>query len=154
MKYLLDTNTCIRHLNQRSPAIIRKLSSLSIEDVAICSIVKAEMFAGAAKSQTPQQSLAKQQAFLNRFVCLPFDDKAAEVYRPLRAKLEVRGKPIGALDMLIAATAIANNVILVTHNIAEFSRIDGLKLSESRICLHLTPRPPLHAMERGRKKHF
>lgn len=130
MKYLLDTNTCIRHLNQRSPAIIQKLSKLSPEDIAVCSIVKAELFAGAAKSNDPERTLIKQQKFLNRFVSLPFDDRAATVYGPMRARLERLGTPIGPLDMLIAAIAMANDLILVTHNIAEFSRIDGLKIED------------------------
>ncbi len=130
MKYLLDTNTCIRHLNQRSPAIIRKLSSLPPEDIAVCSIVKAEWFAGAAKSNNPATTFAKQQTFLNRFVSLSFDDRAAAVYGPMRARLEELGTPIGPLDMLIAAIAAANGLILVTHNTGEFSRIGGLKIED------------------------
>jgi tRNA(fMet)-specific endonuclease VapC len=130
MKYLLDTNTCIRHLNQRSPSITRRLAELSVEDIAVCSVVKAELFAGAAKSQTPAKTLIKQQIFLDRFVSLPFDDKAASVYGTKRAYLEQRGTPIGPVDMFIAAIALANNLILVTHNTAEFSRVPDLKLED------------------------
>jgi tRNA(fMet)-specific endonuclease VapC len=130
MKYLLDTNTCIRYLNQRSASIVNKLKSLSVDDVAVCSLVKAEMFAGAGKSSSPEKTLSKQKEFLNQFVSLPFDDAVAAVYGPVRANLEMAGTPIGALDMLIAAIAIANDLILVTHNDAEFSRIKGLKLED------------------------
>jgi len=130
MKYSLDTNTCIRYLNQRSTSIIRKLNNVSPDDIVVCSIVRAELFAGAGKSQTPAMSLAKQQEFLNRFASLPFDDVTATVYGPMRAKLEKAGTPIGALDLLIAAITLAKDLVLVTHNIAEFSRIDGLKIED------------------------
>ena len=133
MKYLLDTNTCVRHLNQRSPAIIQRLNSLPPYEIAVCSIVKAELFAGAAKSNTPVQTSAKQQEFLNRFESLPFDDIAAAIYGPLRARLEKLGTPIGPLDMLIASIAIANNLILVTHNTSEFSRVANLKIEDWEI---------------------
>jgi tRNA(fMet)-specific endonuclease VapC len=133
MKYLLDTNTCIRYLNRRSTFIIRKLGSLSPDDIAVCSIVKAEMFAGAGKSNTPQQTRAKQEFFLNRFVSLTFDDKAADVYGTIRAQLEKAGTPIGPLDTLIAAIALTNSLILVTHNTGEFGRVAGLKFEDWEI---------------------
>lgn len=133
MKYLLDTNTCVRHLNQRSPAIIQRLNSIPPYDIAVCSIVKAELFAGAAKSHTPDRTLAKQVEFLNSFESLPFDDKTAAVYGPLRARLEKLGTPIGPLDMLIAAIAITHDLTLVTHNTAEFSRVDNLKIEDWEI---------------------
>lgn len=130
MKYLLDTNTCIRYLNQRSEPIIQKLTSLASQDIAVCSIVKAELFAGAGKSNTQTITLAKQQKFLNQFVSLPFDDDGAAVYGLVRATLEKAGTPIGALDMLIAAVALVNSLILVTHNTGEFSRIVDLQIED------------------------
>lgn len=133
MKYLLDTNTCIRHLNQRSLPIIQRLSTISPVDIAVCAIVKAELFYGSAKSQSPQQSLAKQHTFLNRFVSLPFDDNAAATYGEIRAALEKLGRPIGPLDTMIAAIAVTHNLILVTHNTAEFNRITNLKIEDWEI---------------------
>jgi tRNA(fMet)-specific endonuclease VapC len=133
MRYLLETNTCIRYLNQRSESIIRRLDNLSPEDVAVCSLVKAELFAGAGKSNVPEKTLAIQMAFLNRFTSLPFDDAGAVIYGPIRAKLEKAGTPIGSLDMLIAAIAIANNLILDTHNTAEFGHISDLKIEDWEI---------------------
>lgn len=130
MKYLLDTNTCIRYINGRSPQLRSKFLVTSGDDIAVCTIVKAEMFYGAAKSQMPDVSLAKQRAFLDQFACLHFDDDAAAAYGPMRAKLERRGTPIGSHDMLIAATALANNLILVTHNTSEFSRVEGLQFED------------------------
>ncbi len=130
MIYLLDTNTIIRHLNQRSQKITSRLAAVDPDDIAVCSIVKAELFYGAARSDYPEKTLAKQQRFLDRFVSLPFDDKAAVIYGPMRARLQSLGTPIGPLDMLIAAIALANNLTLVTHNTAEFGRVDGLKLED------------------------
>src|SRR5690606_12838996 len=130
MKYLLDTNTCIRHLNRRSESIIRKLASLVPEDIAVCSVVKAELFYGARKSNQPERTLARQQLFLNRFTPQPFDDRAADIYGSVRAQLEARGTPIGPNDLMIAAIAVANGLILVTNNVREFSRVDGLQLDD------------------------
>jgi tRNA(fMet)-specific endonuclease VapC len=105
MKYLLDTNTCIRHLNRRSPAIIDKLATLPPDEIAVCSVVKAELFAGAQKSQQPTRTLQRQRAFLDQFVSLPFDDAAADQFGRIRAVLEAAGTPIGPYDLQIAAIA-------------------------------------------------
>jgi tRNA(fMet)-specific endonuclease VapC len=133
MTYLLDTNTCIRYLNGRSPNVVAKVRATAPSDIVVCSVVKAELFAGAAKSQHPTQNLAIQQAFLNQFVSLPFDDAAAAIYGTTRAALEKAGTPIGPNDMLIAAIALANHVILVTHTTREFGRVAGLVLEDWEI---------------------
>ena len=130
MIYLLDTNTCIRHLNQRATSVSRKLRTIPPTDIAVCSIVKAELFHGAMKSNNPSQTLAKQQLFLQPFLSLPFDDQAAVVYGKIKADLERAGMPIGSNDVLIASIALANNLILVTHNTREFSRIANLSLED------------------------
>jgi tRNA(fMet)-specific endonuclease VapC len=130
MKYLLDTNTCIRIINGRSQAVRARLLTVPPSDVAICSIVRAELFYGSAKSQTPAASRKKQDVFLAPFATLPFDDAAANAYGQLRADLEKAGTPIGPLDMQIAAIALAQQLILVTHNSREFSRIQGLQLED------------------------
>jgi tRNA(fMet)-specific endonuclease VapC len=82
------------------------------------------------KSTTPAQTLAKLNLFLNRFISLPFDDRAAEVYGRIRARLSAIGTPNGPNDLFIASIAIANNLTLITHNTREFSRIDGLQLED------------------------
>ena len=76
---------------------------------------------------------ARQQAFLVPFVSLPFDDSAAEVYGRVRAQLEAAGTPIGPYDLQIAAIALANDLVLVTHNTQEFSRISGLRIVDWEI---------------------
>ncbi len=130
MTHLLDSNACIGYLNGRSPNIRTHLAAMTVGGVGVCSIVKAELYAGAMRSNNPAQSRAKQQAFLNQFVSLPFDDDAAQVYAIVRAHLESQGTPIGPYDLQIAAIALANHLTLVTHNTREFSRVPGLLLED------------------------
>jgi tRNA(fMet)-specific endonuclease VapC len=99
-------------------------------EVGVCSVVKAEMFAGAMRSNDPSRTRSQQQAFLGQFLSLPFDDAAAEVYAVIRAQLEAVGTPIGPYDLQIAAIALANGLTLVTHNTREFSRVTGLLLED------------------------
>lgn len=130
MIYLLDTNTCIRYLNGRAPAIRTRMATVRLTDIVVCSIVKAELCAGALRSQTPGSSLAKQQQFLAPFRSLPFDDGAAQVYGRIRAFLTTHGQLIGPNDLCIAAIALQHNLILVTHNTHEFQRVPGLLLDD------------------------
>lgn len=95
MKYLLDTNTCIRYINGRSPQIREHLRSVADIDIAISTITKGEMYAGSAKSHNPQQSRATQDAFFIRFASLAFDEAAASEFGRIRADLEKAGTPIG-----------------------------------------------------------
>ncbi|MBL8132924.1 MAG: type II toxin-antitoxin system VapC family toxin [Anaerolineae bacterium] len=130
MKYLLDTNPFIRYLNGRAPLLTRKLVTVPRHDIAISIITKAELYYGAAKSQTPERSRVRQDSFLRPFLVLPFDDAAVEHYAVLHVALERQGAPISHPDMQIAAIALANDLILVTHNTNEFSRIAGLTLED------------------------
>ena len=128
MRYLLDTNACIGFLAGRAPGVVERLGSLPPTDVAVCSVVKTELFYGAARSAAPERTLAAQREFLAQFVSLDFDDRAAEVAGRVRAELTSRGEPIGPYDLLIAATALANDLALVTRNVGEFGRVNGLRI--------------------------
>ena len=130
MKYLLDTNVCARYLNGKSPAVRERIRATNRDDIAVCSVIKAELFYGAMRSNNPQKTLANQQQFLNLFISLPFDDNVAVVYGEIRAQLTALGTPIGPNDFQIAAIALANNLILVTHNTREFSRVNGLQIED------------------------
>jgi tRNA(fMet)-specific endonuclease VapC len=130
MTYLLDTNVCIRYLNGDSESIKHHMESTHPQNIAVCSVVKAELFYGVAKSKYPTRNLARLQRFLNPFASLPFDDSAAEVYGRIRAKLEGSGTLIGPNDLLIAAIAVANEMTLVTHNTREFGRVEDLSLED------------------------
>jgi tRNA(fMet)-specific endonuclease VapC len=130
MRYLLDTNVCVMYLNGRSASVRDRLHSISLEEMAVCSIVKAELFYGAMRSNNPTRTLERQQDFLASFASLPFDDEAAIVCGQIRARLASAGTPIGVCDLLIAAIALANNLTLVTHNTREFGRVDGLQVED------------------------
>jgi tRNA(fMet)-specific endonuclease VapC len=130
MIYLLDTNTCIIYLKGKNIHLKEKLDSISISEIAVCSIVKSELFYGAMRSAKPESNLKLQQAFLDEFVSLPFNDEAAIIFGNIRAELTSKGTPIGGYDLQIAAIALANNLILVTHNTREFSRISQLQLQD------------------------
>lgn len=130
MIYLLDTNVCIQYLNGRSIKVREYFNKTQPQKIAVCSIVKAELFYGARRSNNPQRTLERQQKFLNQFVSLPFNDQAVIVYSQIRARLAELGTPIGSNDLQIAAIALANNLILVTHNTKEFNRVEGLQLED------------------------
>ena len=133
MKYSLDTNTCIRYINGRSSAIRQKLPTVPAWDIVVCSVVRGELAYGAAKSQTPDESAAKQARFLKPYATLSFDDVAAQEYGRIRAYLEKAGTPIGPYDMQIAAIALVHDLIVVTHNVREFGRISELKIEDWEI---------------------
>ncbi len=130
MNYLLDTNVCIVYLKSKNLNLKQKLEAIPIQEIAVCSIVKAELCFGAMKSADPERNFALQQSFLAQFVSLPFDDLAATTFGVIRSQLETNGTPIGAYDLQIAAIALANNLTLVTHNTREFGRVDGLQVED------------------------
>ena len=130
MKYLLDTNTCIRYINGRNPQIREHMRSIQDSDIAISTVTKSEMYAGSAKSQYPLRSRAMQDAFFIRFESLPFDEPSADAFGRIRAALEIAGTPIGPYDMQIAAIAQVHGLIVVTHNLREFSRVKGLLVED------------------------
>ena len=127
MRYLLDTNVCIRYLNGQSQAIKTRLERSDPLSVSLCSVVKAELLFGAAKSRASQQTRSRLDRFLQPFESLPFDDRAANQYARIRAQLERHGTPIGPNDLMIAAIALAHDAIFVTANSREFARVEGLQ---------------------------
>src|SRR5215207_10365609 len=98
MKYLLDTNTCVRYLNGRSPSVFQQLDEIPETDICVSSIVRFELRYGALRSSNPEKTLAEQEEFLSRFVSLPFDDEAQIYAAQIRANLAVAGTPIGPYD--------------------------------------------------------
>ena len=128
--YIVDSNTCIYFMNGKYPSVRDKFLSISPKDIKFSSVVKAELLLGAFKSQTRDQTTKKVEKFLKPFDIVDFSDKMAYDYAEIRAALEKSGNPIGANDLLIAATALHKNAILVTHNLDEFSRVQGLKIED------------------------
>ena len=122
---LLDTNICIYIINTRPPQVAAHFEGLVYGDVAVSSITGAELAFGVAKSGSARNQDALEK-FLAPLDVLPFDAAAMYAYGTLRAQLQARGQPIGALDTLIAAHALALGATLVTNNLAEFARVPGL----------------------------
>jgi tRNA(fMet)-specific endonuclease VapC len=130
LRYLLDTNACIVYIKFPNSNIRSRLAATPVTEIAVCSVVKYEMYYGSLRSSDPVRSLRIQQAFLGQFVSLPFDDAVCEQASRIRADLSRSGKLIGAYVILIAATALAHDLVLVTHNVGEFSRVQGLKIED------------------------
>ncbi|MEE4272126.1 MAG: type II toxin-antitoxin system VapC family toxin [Thermoanaerobaculales bacterium] len=130
MRYLLDTNACIRLLNGSSAGVVERLEGCDPSEVAMSAVVRAELVFGARKSTHVAENLRLVDALFEPFVCLPFDDRAADAYGSVRADLERAGRPIGPNDLLIAATALAHDLTLVTHNMSEFGRVPGLRVDD------------------------
>jgi tRNA(fMet)-specific endonuclease VapC len=126
--FLLDTNTCIRLLNEAQGDVQRHFLAHGPAELRLCSIVKAELLYGARHSQRVEQNLELLKRFFAPLESFPFDDRSAEEYGRLRHVLASQGKPIGPNDLMIAAIALANDLILVTHNSDEFLRVPGLRM--------------------------
>lgn len=126
--YYLDTNTCIYFLNGKYESIRLKILSTSPNEIAIPSIVKAELLLGAYKSKNRKGNIEKVEKFLEPFEIVSFDDVMTYVYADIRHKTEKRGENVGPNDLFIAAIVKFNEGILVTNNDKEFSKIEGLKI--------------------------
>ena len=126
---LLDTNICIYIINARPPAVLARFHQYRLGDIGLCSVVAAELADGVAKSGSARNRQALEM-FLAPLAVLPFDDAAFWAYGSLRAELERRGTPIGALDTMIAAHALSQQAQLVTHNTREFAQVPGLQLAD------------------------
>ena len=130
MHYLLDTNVCIQLIRQRSPVLLARIRSFETGDLGLSTITVAELQYGVFKSRYAEQNAAALEAFLLPFDVWPFREDAAAAYGRIRTELEIRGEPIGSLDTLLAAHAVALGVPIVTHNTREFRRVPGLDVED------------------------
>ena len=129
MKYLLDTNILSYLLKGKGSNIVKKLSSIDRNDIFVPSIAYSELLFGAEKIGNPKLTEAIK-SLVSPFKIVPFTHKEASVYAKIRNDLERKGTPIGAMDLLIAAIAVAGNYTLVSHNCDEFKRVDSLILED------------------------
>lgn len=128
--FVLDANVFIHIANHASPEIAERFRKTPRREIALCSIVKAELFYGAFHSKRVDSNLKLLRGLFEPLISLPFDDQCAEVAGRIRADLRGKGTPIGANDLLIAATALVHDAVLVTHNTREFARVSGLRLED------------------------
>jgi len=122
----LDTNICIYFLRGTHPLVRTRLMEHGPEDIKIPAIVKAELLYGAAKSARREENEKHLTRFLEPFEIVPFDDNATARYADIRSQTEAKGAPVGPNDLIIAATVLSQNGVLVTNNIREFQRIQNL----------------------------
>lgn len=134
MKYLLDTNICIYIIKNKPTDVLTNFQSKSIVDMSVSSITAAELRYGAEKSSQPEKNHSALDGFFSPLTILPFDEACSNYYGNLRKSLESKGQIIGSMDLMIAACALKNNLILVTNNIKEFERIPELKFENWVSC--------------------
>ncbi len=127
---LLDTNACIQLWQRKNLTVRKHFAQFSPADIALCSVVKAELLFGALRSEQKENNLQLLQKLFAPLNSFEFDDNAAEHYAQIRAELTVQGNLIGANDLMIAAIARANKTTLITHNVAEFERVQGLLIED------------------------
>ncbi|MGD9187243.1 MAG: type II toxin-antitoxin system VapC family toxin [Desulfobacteraceae bacterium] len=128
MKYLIDTNICIYIMNNRPADVIQKFKKVNLGEIGVSTITISELQYGVAKSQRPKNNQIRLNEFIAPLEILPYDRAAAKTYGDIRYHLEKIGQPIGPLDLLIAAQAVSQNLIVVTNNDKEFVRIRKLKV--------------------------
>lgn len=128
MKYLLDTNICIAIIEDCPAEVRKRLTRMRVGDVAISSIVLAELWYGVELSQRQEENSKALDNFLQYVPVLDWPEYAGRHYGKIRAYLKKMGTPIGANDMLIASHALALDATLVSDNSREFLRVPGLKL--------------------------
>jgi len=126
--YLLDTNICIFLKNKKPEHVLARLRSAIDDGVYLSSVSVAELQFGVYSSRYIEKNRLSLTEFLAPFQILDFNDDDAEEFGKIRSDLKRRGKIIGPYDMLIAAQALTRDLILVTNNTDEFSRVTGLKL--------------------------
>jgi tRNA(fMet)-specific endonuclease VapC len=127
MKYLLDTNVVIAIL-KGVPSVLSRLRDHLPGDFGLPSIVAHELYYGAYKSQRPAANVARVEAL--QFEIVPFDAEDAQHAGEIRAQLAAAGTPIGPYDALIAGQARARDLVLITHNIREFARVNELHVED------------------------
>jgi tRNA(fMet)-specific endonuclease VapC len=115
---------------QGSGRVAERMLDQAPADIGIPAVVVYELLTGIAKSTSPKKRTKQLDSLLEAITVLPFSIEEAKSAAAIRARLERKGTPIGPLDMLIAGTAMANRAVLVSHNPAEFSRVDGLKTED------------------------
>ncbi len=131
MLYFIDTNICISCMRgSRKTEELGYKFIIHENEIMLPSVVVAELMHGAYKSKFSERTLQETEDFISGFEIVPFDEAAARTYGRIKADLERKGLVIGPNDFLIAAITLSRGATLVTNNTEEFSRIDGLPLSD------------------------
>lgn len=128
--YILDTNICIFAIKKKFPELLDKISVRLNDGVFISSLTVAELEYGVSNSLYPEKNRIALLEFLSIFNILDFRETDAVPYGIIKTNLRRNGNVIGPIDMLLAAQGISNNMTMVTNNIKEFQRVEGLKIED------------------------
>jgi tRNA(fMet)-specific endonuclease VapC len=126
--YLLDTNALIHAQRGKPPAVRAKLREISPDDLAVSTVTLAELWFGIAKSSNPAGKRAAWERVIEPWHILAFDEGAADLHA--RIRWDLRHKPIGDRDLLIAAIAASRNLVVVSQNVREFQRVPDLRVED------------------------
>jgi tRNA(fMet)-specific endonuclease VapC len=129
VRYLLDTNTASYIIKENMPSVRERLLAVPMAEVGVSAVTEGELRFGVARRPEARRLAVAVEEFLLRLEMLPWDSEAAKRYAQLRADLEGKGEPMGNLDMMIAAQALAAEAVLVTHD-RVFRRVKGLRVED------------------------
>jgi len=132
VRILLDTNICIDILRGKDSALLARYASIPRTDIALSAVVRSELLAGALLSARSEENRRAAEDFCGLFLCLPFDARAADIHAEWHVRLRRSGTLIGTHDLMIAATALAHGLNVVTRNTDEFKRIETLGIEDWR----------------------
>lgn len=127
--YMLDTDICSYIIRERPVSVLEKFKRLEASDLCISVITEAELLYGVARTNSKKITADIVQNFLRRLVIFEWDGAAAKHYSLLRADMEKKGKPIGNMDLMIAAHALSISATIVTNNTRHFTIIPKLKVA-------------------------
>ena len=127
--FLLDSDTCLQFLDGSNPAVAERLRAQRPSDIALSSMSKAALLSRARSSGRVEENLETLRRFLEPLTILPFDDRCAEEYGQISAQLTAQGLDLPSEDLAIAATARAQDAVLVTRRTAPFNQVAGLRLA-------------------------
>jgi len=130
MIYFLDTNIWIFILNEKYPHLNKRIENCDKNTLKMPSIVLSELYYKAEKSRKPERVQENIRRLLTHFEVIPFDNKCAIAAGRIKAELIIAGQKTSDSILLIAATTLANNGVIVTNNTREFLRIDGLAVED------------------------
>jgi tRNA(fMet)-specific endonuclease VapC len=128
MRYLIDTNICIYVIKRSPDKVLKRFCAALAGEIGISSVTLFELAYGVGRSMQMEKSLQALKDFSSPLEVLPFDEHDALEAGLIRATLALAGRPIGPYDLQIAAQARRRGLILVSNNLREFERVDGLKL--------------------------
>lgn len=124
---MLDTDMAIFTI-KRKPVHIKRIFNANIGQLCISAVTWGELICGAEKSKQVQANLLDLEGFSARLEILPFDEQASTHFGQVKAELELQGTKIGSYDTMIAGHARSQGLIVVTNNLREFKRVEGLRV--------------------------